>query len=100
MEILAAGGDIFQSDFSFVWSRNQVCFVRIDPYICAIWERRFRKVHGAILERGNRCYTHLLEILQAIEPVRNHYNWLITNCECFLRDLRLIAKGSLVSIVF
>ena len=45
-------------------------------------------VHGAILERGNRCYTHLLEILQAIEPVQNHYNWLITNCECFPRDLK------------
>lgn len=45
-------------------------------------------VHGAILEKGNRCYTHLLEILQAIEPAQNHYNWLITNCECYPRDLK------------
>lgn len=45
-------------------------------------------VHGAILEKGIRCYTHFLEILQSIEPIQKDFNWLITNCECFPRDLK------------
>lgn len=43
-------------------------------------------VYGAILEKGNRYYTHLLEILQSIEPIQKDFNWLITNCECYPRD--------------
>lgn len=46
-------------------------------------------VHGAILEKGNRYYTHLHEILLAIEPAQNHYNWLITNCECFPKSPKI-----------
>ena len=45
-------------------------------------------VYGAILEKGNQYYTHLREILQAIEPAQNNCNWLITNCECYPRDLK------------
>ena len=40
-------------------------------------------VYGAILEKGERYYTHLLEILLAIEPIQKNFNWFITNCECF-----------------
>ena len=40
-------------------------------------------VYGAILEEGNRCYTHLLELLRAIDPMQTDFHWLITDCECF-----------------
>lgn len=43
-------------------------------------------VYGAILEKGNRYYTHLLEILKSIEPIQKDFNWLISNCECYPRD--------------
>lgn len=43
-------------------------------------------VYGAILEKGNRCFTQLLELLQAIEPIQKDFNWLITDCECFPRN--------------
>ena len=43
-------------------------------------------VYGAILEKGERFYTRLLGILQAIEPLREPFNWLITDCECFPND--------------
>ena len=43
-------------------------------------------VYGAILEKGNRCFTQLLELLQAIEPIQKDFNWLITDCECFPKN--------------
>jgi hypothetical protein len=43
-------------------------------------------VYGAILEKGERYYTHLLEILLAIEPIQKNFNWFITNCECCPQD--------------
>ena len=43
-------------------------------------------VYGAILEKGERFYTRLLGILQAIEPLREPLNWLVTDCECYPND--------------
>ena len=43
-------------------------------------------VFGAILEKGERFYTRLLGILQAIEPLHEPFNWLITSCECYPQD--------------
>ncbi|BCJ94243.1 hypothetical protein acsn021_18120 [Anaerocolumna cellulosilytica] len=39
-------------------------------------------MRGAILEKGERCYTHLKGIFDGINNVQRGYNWLITDCEC------------------
>ncbi|MBQ9746809.1 MAG: hypothetical protein IJW21_08315 [Clostridia bacterium] len=38
-------------------------------------------VHGAILEKGERFYTFLDKVFDAIENKQDEYNWLITDCD-------------------
>lgn len=40
-------------------------------------------VYGAILEKGEKYYTYLCKVFDAIGNRQNEYNWLITNCECY-----------------
>lgn len=39
--------------------------------------------YGAILEEGEKYYTYLCKMFDAIGNRQNEYNWLITNCECY-----------------
>lgn len=43
-------------------------------------------VFGAILEKGEQFYSHILGILQAVEPLHEPFNWLVTDCECYPND--------------
>lgn len=38
---------------------------------------------GAIIEKGEQCYTYLPKIFSAINNIQNKYNWLITDYEYF-----------------
>ena len=40
-------------------------------------------VYGAILERGEKYYTYLRKVFEAIVNKQNEYNWLITDCVCY-----------------
>lgn len=45
---------------------------------------------GAILEKGQKCYTYLDEVFPAFENEQLKYNWLITNLEYnYSNDSRL-----------
>lgn len=44
---------------------------------------------SAILDKGERYFTHMSEIFQAIGNEQLKYNWLITDCECNLYDEEL-----------
>lgn len=39
-------------------------------------------VYGAIDEKGERFYTYLPKLFDAIENAQMDYNWLITDCDC------------------
>ena len=39
--------------------------------------------YGAILEEGEKYYTYLCKVFDAIGNRQKEYNWLITNCECY-----------------
>ena len=66
-------------------------------------------VYGAILEKGEKYYTHLGKVFGAIGNRQNEYNWLITDCECypatekfselFDRDYCWLSGDELTSIV-
>ncbi len=38
---------------------------------------------GAILEKGEKSYTHLLSLFSALGNIQNEYNWLVTNCDIY-----------------
>ena len=40
-------------------------------------------VYGAINEKGEKYYTHLKKVFDAIGNKQREYNWLITDCECY-----------------
>lgn len=40
-------------------------------------------VYGAVLEKGERFYTHLGRVFEAIGNAQRDYNWLISYPECF-----------------
>ena len=40
-------------------------------------------VYGAINEKGEKQYTYLKKIFDAIDNKQKDYNWLITDCECY-----------------
>lgn len=40
-------------------------------------------VYGAILEKGEKCYTYLGRLFTAINGIQVKYNWLITDCVCY-----------------
>lgn len=42
-----------------------------------------KKVYGAILDKGEKYYTHMQKVFDAIGNRQTEYNWLITNCEFF-----------------
>ena len=39
-------------------------------------------VYGAINEKGEKFYTYLPKLFNAIDNAQLNYNWLITACEC------------------
>ncbi len=40
-------------------------------------------VYGAINEKGEKYYTYLKKVFDAIGNRQKEYNWLITDCECY-----------------
>ena len=42
-----------------------------------------KTIYGAILDEGEKYYTYLQKIFDAIGNRQTEYNWLITDCECF-----------------
>ena len=38
--------------------------------------------YGAILEKGEKCFTYLDKVFAALGDIQENYNWLITDCEC------------------
>ena len=40
-------------------------------------------VYGAINEKGEKYYTYLKKVFDAIDNKQKDYNWLITDCECY-----------------
>ena len=43
-------------------------------------------VYGVIDEKGEKYYTHLKKVFDAIGNKQLDYNWLITDCECYPSD--------------
>lgn len=41
---------------------------------------------SAILEKGEKYYTYLKKVFNAIENEQIKFNWLITNCECYPKN--------------
>lgn len=39
---------------------------------------------GVIINKGESYYTDLKKLSLALNNEQNNYNWLITNCECYL----------------
>lgn len=39
-------------------------------------------VYGIIDSKNHKYYTYLSNIFRTINNAQNHYNWLITDCEC------------------
>ena len=40
-------------------------------------------VYGAFNRSGEKYYTYLKKVFNAIDNKQKDYNWLITNCECY-----------------
>lgn len=40
-------------------------------------------VYGSILKEGEKYYTYLGKVFDAIGNRQKEYNWLVTNCECY-----------------
>ncbi len=38
---------------------------------------------GALLDKGEKFYTHLNKVFESIKNIQLEYNWLITDCECY-----------------
>ena len=38
--------------------------------------------YGAILEKGEECFTYLDKVFAALGNIQENYNWLLTDCEC------------------
>lgn len=51
---------------------------------------------SAILEKGERYFTNMNKVFQAMQNEQLNYNWLITDCECTSQDAeiqRLFSKN-------
>ncbi|MFT9076203.1 hypothetical protein [Ethanoligenens sp.] len=51
-------------------------------------------MYGAILEKGEKYYTYLRKVFDAIGNKQNEYNWLITDCVCYPQTQRIDEKLS------
>lgn len=43
-------------------------------------------VYGAINEKGEKFYTYLPKLFDAIDNAQKNYNWLITACDCNVQN--------------
>jgi hypothetical protein len=46
-------------------------------------------MRSAILEKGERYYTNMARIFNAIDNEQLKYNWLITDCECYPEEINI-----------
>ena len=46
-------------------------------------------VYGAINEKGEKYYTFLNKVFDAIGNKQKEYNWLITDCECYPQNQKI-----------
>lgn len=49
---------------------------------------------GAVIHRGEKCFTFLKEIFDSIENVQKNYNWLITGYECYPQNIKYVERLS------
>lgn len=66
--------------------RNRILNVRF--FGTLRFSEDFDVIHtkGAFLGRGEKFYSCFNEIFHAIDNDQLKYNWLVTNCECYLSD--------------
>lgn len=50
-------------------------------------------VYGAINEKGERWYTQMGRVFDAIQDKQTEYNWLITDIECVPRKIEELCYG-------
>lgn len=50
-------------------------------------------VYGAINEKGERWYTQMGRVFDAIQNKQTEYNWLITDVECAPRNIEQLCNG-------
>lgn len=50
-------------------------------------------VYGAINEKGERWYTQMGRVFDAIQNKQTEYNWLITDVECVPRKIEQLCNG-------
>ena len=43
-------------------------------------------VYGAINEKGEKYYTYLPKLFDAIDNAQKNYNWLVTACDCNVQN--------------
>ena len=46
-------------------------------------------VYGAINQKGEKYYTYMKKVFDAIGNKQKDYNWLITDCECYPDDKKI-----------
>ena len=46
-------------------------------------------VYGAINEKGEKYYTYLKKVFDAIDNKQKEYNWLITDCVCYPNNQKI-----------
>lgn len=51
-----------------------------------MWKGSDNVVYGAINEKGEKYYTYLKKVFDAIDNKQKEYNWLITDCVCYPND--------------
>ena len=42
---------------------------------------------GAILEKGEKCFTLLKNIFDSINNIQKEYNWLVSGYECYPQNI-------------
>lgn len=47
-------------------------------------------IYGAINEKGEKYYTNIKDVFDAINNKQLEYNWLITDCDCNTNNPRMI----------
>lgn len=46
-------------------------------------------VYGAIVKKGEKYYTNIRRVFDAIDNKQLGYNWLITDCDCNINDPKI-----------
>lgn len=47
-------------------------------------------IYGVIDKKSHKTYTYMRAIFDAIGNAQEHYNWLITDCECYPKNKQIV----------